>query len=215
MFGAAGSKMIGGEVALPGEIPFQVSLTYNNRFDCSGSIIGNFLILTAAACVMGKRPKHFRATAGVNNRTDFLDHNYNPDRNGNGTRQTRIPKYIYMHESYDVTDFENDVALIVLSEPFVFNSFIQKILLPEQGQQFQGNVTASGWGAMQVTGTVSEILMKASLPIVRNDECEGEYAKIGSAITDGMLCAGEAGRDACHGDSGGPGVCPVGNVPIL
>lgn len=192
-----------------------MSLTYNHRFECGGSIIDTFLIITAAHCVLGKTPKFFRVTAGEHNRTGFLTDPDYLDTRGNGTRQTRIPKYIYTHEAYNEASLENDVALMVLNEPFVFGSSIDKIELPEQDQQFQGFLTASGWGATEERGPVTAILQKARLPIVRIERCSMEYTKIGRVITNNMICAGQAGLDACEGDSGGPGFCEQDGARIL
>jgi len=42
------------------------------------------------------------------------------------------------------------------------------------------------------------------VPIVDQGDCEDVYP---GQIVDGMICAGEVGKDACQGDSGGPLVC--------
>ena len=42
------------------------------------------------------------------------------------------------------------------------------------------------------------------MPHVTTEVCGNDYASSGYTITDGMICAGEAGKDSCQGDSGGP-----------
>lgn len=199
----------------PNTVPFQVSLTYNDRFECGGSILSSSLILTAAHCVADKTPKYFRVTAGEHNRTGFhIDPNY-LNANGHGTRQTRIPKYIFIHEGYNDTTLENDIAIMLLTKSFVFGNSIQQVRLPENGQQFQGYLSASGWGAVAEGCPPSEVLRKVRLPIVSNEKCASSYNKTDDIVTNHMICAGQAGLDACQGDSGGPAICEDHSVKTL
>lgn len=214
------SRIVGGEVALRREFPYLVYLTYNGHFSCGGSIIDPYLILTAAHCVYGKKAHHLFVTAGDLSLTGLRTNPKYLQTTGNGTRQTRITKYIYIHEEYyeqaNYYDYKHDIALMVLGEPFVFRSSIQKIRLPErEDEDFTGYLTASGWGATLEEGSTSEILMKVRLPIVDNKKCTRAYKKVGSFVTGNMLCAGQAGHDACQGDSGGPGACEKGGDQIL
>lgn len=45
------NRIIGGEPALPGHFPYQVSIRKNNNHVCGGAIINPYFILTAATCV--------------------------------------------------------------------------------------------------------------------------------------------------------------------
>ena len=44
--------------------------------------------------------------------------------------------------------------------------------------------------------------MEVRVPHVPHTKCRVEYFPM--TITDGMICAGQHGRDSCQGDSGGP-----------
>ena len=44
--------------------------------------------------------------------------------------------------------------------------------------------------------------MEVEVPFVPHTTCLLEYFPY--SITDGMICAGESGKDSCQGDSGGP-----------
>ena len=57
---------------------------------------------------------------------------------------------------------------------------------------------------------VPEILMVAEVMIRDRGNCTQRFASRNYVVTDSMICAG-GGRDACHGDSGGPLTC-VRNV---
>ena len=54
---------------------------------------------------------------------------------------------------------------------------------------------------------IAEKLRKVTVPHVTTEVCSSDYASSGYTITEGMICAGEAGKDSCQGDSGGPYVC--------
>jgi len=60
------------------------------------------------------------------------------------------------------------------------------------------------------TGDWSAVLRQVVVPVVPQTDC-AQPAYYGSYVTENMLCAGYAagGRDACHGDSGGPLACRV------
>ena len=45
-------------------------------------------------------------------------------------------------------------------------------------------------------------LKEVEVPLVGHLTCRIEYFPY--SITDGMICAGETGKDSCQGDSGGP-----------
>uniref|UniRef100_A0A4W3IKV4 Peptidase S1 domain-containing protein n=1 Tax=Callorhinchus milii TaxID=7868 RepID=A0A4W3IKV4_CALMI len=56
---------------------------------------------------------------------------------------------------------------------------------------------------LSLTGPLSDLLMKAKVPLLSNDVCNDLYK---GRMQPSMLCAGflRGGVDACQGDSGGP-----------
>ena len=64
----------------------------------------------------------------------------------------------------------------------------------------------SGFGTLSSGGSLAQVLMQVSVPIVTESTCKTAY---GSSIHDSMVCAGlaQGGKDSCQGDSGGPLVC--------
>ena len=64
-------------------------------------------------------------------------------------------------------------------------------------------------------GSISNDLLKVEVPFVSTDDCNQSYNGNGYSITDGMICAGEKGKDSCQGDSGGPMVANVNGTSVL
>ena len=63
----------------------------------------------------------------------------------------------------------------------------------------------AGWGLTSGTGSGSDLLLSATVPIVSDAECASR-AQVSLAEAQAMVCAGyvEGGIDTCQGDSGGP-----------
>ena len=64
-------------------------------------------------------------------------------------------------------------------------------------------------------GSLSDKLKHVELPIVNNDECQENYKKYtrlanqSFVLHKSFVCAGgKRGEDTCHGDGGGPLMCP-------
>ena len=73
-----------------------------------------------------------------------------------------------------------------------------------------------GWGKIRHPGSSHPVLQQALLPVINSSYCQHKV-DLGPSwqrlnITHNMVCAGEEGsiKSGCHGDSGGPFVCPDG-----
>lgn len=124
-----------------------------------------------------------------------------------GTEQSVVLSQIIQHENYNGFTISNDIALLRLSSPLTFNTYVAPIALPAQGQAATGDCVVSGWGALTEGGSSPSILQKVTVPIVSDTECRAAYGE--SDVEDSMICAGvpEGGKDSCQGDSGGPMAC--------
>ncbi|XP_021965716.1 trypsin alpha-3 isoform X2 [Folsomia candida] len=97
--------------------------------------------------------------------------------------------------------YANDIALMRLSSPFTFGTYVRAANLPASGAGVSGNLVVCGWGTTSQGGSLSALLLKVTVPFVNTATCQQAY---GSQIVPGMICAGTGGRDSCQGDSGGP-----------
>lgn len=108
--------VLGGVGATPREFPFQIGLTYDDRFYCGGSILSAVFIITAAHCVHGLTPGRFKVTAGDLNRLTT-----------EGTEQVRQVSDIIVHPQYKRATLDNDLALVVLGEPLQLNAHVNRV----------------------------------------------------------------------------------------
>jgi len=196
------AKIVGGEPAEPGEFPWQVSLQLrgDNFHYCGGSVISPDFIVTAGHCVEGFTADEVDVVAGL-------------DRLSNDRNAQRIPAAeLVQHERFSYLTLRNDVAVIRLSSPLTLDqASVNAICLPSADLAAEGTAVVTGWGTTEEGGDVSDVLMKVSVPIVPDDQCDELY---GGGVYQSMICAGDVengGIDSCQGDSGGPFIVPGEN----
>lgn len=190
------TKIVGGENALKGEIPYIVSLRSKSYGHfCGGSLIAQNWILTAAHCVRGGTIDE--VWIGMLDQKDTA-----------GVEKIK-PAKIIAHEKYNSQTMENDFALIKLSQNSTFatvalNSL--EITIDDSMDAAPIMSMTAGWGATKESSyTLPNLLQKVSVPLVSTNNCNAVEAYNGD-ITDSMICAGykTGGKDSCQGDSGGP-----------
>nr|XP_048302227.1 transmembrane protease serine 11C [Myodes glareolus] len=189
----SGVKIVGGQDAEEGEWPWQASLQQNSVHRCGATLISNNWLITAAHCfTRDANPKGWKVSFGLLLSKPQIQRNV---------------KNIIIHENYSYPAHDNDIAVVHLSSPVLFESNIRRACLPEVTQKFPPNsdVVVTGWGTLKSDGESPNILQKGRVKIIDNKTCNSGKA-YGGVITPGMLCAGflEGSVDACQGDSGGP-----------
>ncbi|KAG7473711.1 hypothetical protein MATL_G00098720 [Megalops atlanticus] len=198
---AALSRVLGGEEAVPHSWPWQVRLSLGSKHICGGAIVRTTWVLTSAHCLYGLEREY----------TDLLtviagDHNLSTRE---PQEQRRTVRRITPHPHYNDSTLDNDVALLQLNTPLMFNEYVRSICLPRAGQEAPPShlCTVSGWGS-QIAGEQNKrMLQQLEVPVLGRSECESLYP---GRLTPTMLCAGfpqSEGQDTCMGDSGGPLVC--------
>uniref|UniRef100_A0A670YW96 Transmembrane serine protease 3 n=1 Tax=Pseudonaja textilis TaxID=8673 RepID=A0A670YW96_PSETE len=191
-------RIVGGNVSLPQQWPWQASLQFQGYHLCGGSVITRRWIVTAAHCVYDLYlPGAWSVHVGL---VILEESPVNPHL---------VDKIIY-HKNYKPKTMKNDIALIKLATPLALNGLIEPICLPNFGEHFpEGKMCwISGWGATEEGGDTSETMKYASVPLISNKVCNrGEV--YGGTVASSMLCAGflKGGIDTCQGDSGGPLAC--------
>jgi secreted trypsin-like serine protease len=203
----ADPRIVGGEDAIVGELPWQV-VVFPGPNLCGGTLIDDGWVLTAAHCVVDSNNVPLSA-ADV-----WIVVGEHDLGQTDGAEQERAVAEVIIHPAYDPNSSDNDIALLRLANPVVPGTGVGVIPLvfsPAQDALAAPDVLAmvSGWGATSEGGDSPNILQKVRLPLVSNATCNEAY---GGSITGNMLCAGlpEGGKDSCQGDSGGPLVVPDG-----
>ncbi|XP_072342598.1 transmembrane protease serine 5-like isoform X2 [Scyliorhinus torazame] len=194
--------IVGGQEAEMGSWPWQVTLYYNYKHTCGGSIIDHYWVITAAHCVHRlSNARNWLVYAGILDRQVILF---------SSVTSYAVEKIIY-NRNYDSDSHDYDIALMKLKKPIEFSNTVRAVCLPEYNQQVTPGKQCwiSGWGHAKANAyRVENILKEASVPVVSSERCNSSCMYNG-AITPRMVCAGykEGKVDACQGDSGGPLVC--------
>lgn len=189
------ARIVGGAQTTIQHFPWQVSMIYQSRHRCGGSVVSERFVLTAAHCTTGALASLMSIRAGSSN------------RNSGGV--VVAVKRIIQHPNYSGHGNDYDISLLSLMKSLDFSESIRAIRLPSAGETISpgSRVWVTGWGDTHESFGISPTFLHfTTLPIVDNHVCASAYARH-TPITTNMLCAGYyriGGRDACQGDSGGP-----------
>ncbi|XP_072273225.1 serine protease 33-like [Pyxicephalus adspersus] len=208
------SRVVGGSDATEGAWPWQVSLWFNSRAICGGSLISNRWVLSAAHCVQfSPTPSHYTVYLGV----------YKLDISHPNQVAVKVDK-IVANSQFDGVGGSGDISLLRMARAVTFTQYIQPICIPSPSMVFSPgmNCWVTGWGETQygVNLPFPRILQQVMVPLISRESCEQMY-RINAAyspsqpvIKSDQICAGyQAGRkDACLGDSGGPLVCEANGL---
>ncbi|XP_020779873.1 chymotrypsin-like protease CTRL-1 isoform X2 [Boleophthalmus pectinirostris] len=199
------TRIVGGENATAGHWPWQVSMHYKETHICGGTVISTQWVLTAAHCILSTSGSDYRLYFGKETQSGSNPHEVN-----------RSVSQIIVHPDYNSTTFQNDIALMKLSNPITYTDYIRPVCLAANSSLFYNNTKcwATGWGRLSKDEPLVgyDRLQEVQIPVIRNNLCSCYYSYVqDSNITSNMLCAGELGKGVCQGDSGGPLQCKQGS----
>ncbi|KAH8313404.1 hypothetical protein KR067_005432, partial [Drosophila pandora] len=203
-------KVSGGRPARQGSFPWMALLKYDiddpRPFRCSGSLITENHILTAAHCIV-QQPDVIAVRMG--------EHDLETERDCAVLGGTKVVCQEY--EDYEVEDIRvhpnyvhgqinYDIAVIKVKGIIRPKSHIKPICLPieEKSQELSYNQDfyIAGWGRTDKTDEPS-VLQKAIIQRKGLDECRQFYGN--DEVNDNHICAtGSELKHTCQGDSGGP-----------
>lgn len=201
-------RIVGGKPAQVGQFPWQVAIKHDNRINCGGIYIGGCWVLTAAHCVSAHKAHQYQIWTGLLNWII-----------PNSELIVELVNKIIIHENYNGTTYQNDIALIEMKKrPNQKQCDLPNSVpacLPWSPYLFQPNERCiiSGWGRDKDNQKVYS-LSWGEVNLLSN--CSKFYAN--RFYEKEMECAGtnDGSIDACKGDSGGPLVCKdINNVTYV
>ncbi|TRY92722.1 hypothetical protein DNTS_024811, partial [Danionella cerebrum] len=148
------SRIVGGAECPKGHCPWQVLLKYGQKGFCGGVIYNHLYILTAAHCLENLKLKFLKIVAG--------EHDLEVNE---GTEQTIAVAQMIPHPEYVPSTADNDIALLRLSEPIIFDAHAIPVCLPQRALAERelwavSMHTVSGWGKRSEDGPTSRILRR-------------------------------------------------------
>uniref|UniRef100_A0A3P8W5W3 coagulation factor Xa n=1 Tax=Cynoglossus semilaevis TaxID=244447 RepID=A0A3P8W5W3_CYNSE len=185
---ASMTRIVNGENCPPGECPWQALLLNEDDIGfCGGTILNEYIILTAAHCMNQSRYIYIKLGEFD---TLVVD----------GNEATHSIEAIVTHVRYKPETYHNDIALIKLTQTLQKSFTLSSQLLMRQPVGL-----VSGFGRLGEGQQASTILQRLALPYVDRQDCLDSTQ---FRISQRMFCAGyhTAPKDACQGDSGGPHV---------
>jgi len=193
----AGNRIVNGQAAADGSIPWQVLLymQFSGGWStCGGTLVGSKTVVTAAHCIQGA--SQVIVIPGTNSRNS-------------GTQISVTGAGIIPHENYNSNTLENDFGLVILPSDVTFSNDIAPACLPaDLTSSFNGVAgVISGWGKTCDSCDTATDLQVTDTTIKTGSECTpwGTYSWWNDAMnicvyteTNGVVA------NSCQGDSGGP-----------
>lgn len=160
-----------------------------NVFRSGGSLIHPKIVLTAAHNVQNIPVNKLFVRGGewdTQTENEMCKH------------EERFVERVITHEDFDDTNYQHDVSLIVLKEPFQLTPFINTVCLPPKNKSFNGQrCLSSGWGKTKFgrDERYQVFLKRIDLAIVDSKSCQELLRRtlLGEdfVLEKNFLCAGE------------------------
>ncbi|KAG5670673.1 hypothetical protein PVAND_000921 [Polypedilum vanderplanki] len=187
-------RIVGGVDNVLGQVPWAVSLRTLAGFHfCTGSVVSNWYVITAAHCVAGRAASTIHLVLG----RVTLDGLTGMNRQG---------FRVVTHPDYNVNTMQFDVSLVQVSVIITFSTTVQSIFV---GNSFIGEglpAKVSGWGSTsQEIGPTSNNLRTLDTTTISNESCRARHTEANAArITSSNLCTNNGfGEGFCQTGAGG------------
>lgn len=157
---------------------------------CGGALISDHWVLTAAHCAEAPSQAHFiRAGSTLCEK-------------GGDTKRV-VTKIIHPKYKKGIYIQDNDIALLKLRRPIEISAAQWLKISRRLVVSPMSIVSVSGWGALKEHSDHTPNLWAVEVQVHFDKTCKKSY---GNDFTSNMFCAGDAEKDTCEMDSGGPAV---------
>ncbi|XP_016160175.1 PREDICTED: acrosin-like [Ficedula albicollis] len=185
--------------AWPGIASVQVTMENGTWHMCTGALVSQRWVVTAASCFDGAGPVvEWKVVMGA---TDLAQPG--PEA------QVFQVKQILLHQDYVAATVTNNIALLELEQPVECSDYIQLGCVPDGSLAVPELKTCymAGWRAAPASGQCA-VLQEAKVRLMDAQLCNSSRW-YGGAVHPQDLCAGypRGGIDTCQGDVGAPLVC--------
>ncbi|XP_026134550.1 complement factor D [Carassius auratus] len=190
-----GECITGGKEAVAHSYPFMASLQWNGKHECGGFLISRQWVMSAAHCFQDGRTSDVKVVLGAHSLS-----------NAEGTKQTFKATAVYNHPDFQISNYDNDIALLKLDKPITESNAVKPVKFQREGgsdPEEDADVKTVGWGSLNNLGGRPDKLQELTIKVLERWRCgRGDY--YGTKFTNNMFCAAEKLKDTCDGDSGGP-----------
>ncbi|XP_032515171.2 trypsin, alkaline C-like [Danaus plexippus] len=211
------TRIVGGQISSIENSPYIASLLHGYfgiffSHQCGGTLLSNNAVLSAAHCFSDRSVSAWRVRLG-SSLTSL------------GGSEHEVSSLI-IHPDYAPRLILHNVAVVRLAKPTEFSDRINRAFIAGPNYILPDNtgLSASGWGANQFQGQISEVLHQVDVNLINQQSCVERYAKLKEIpgkenwpdVTPEMMCTGAlnvGNKGSCKGDEGGP-VIHGGNVVV-
>ncbi|KAH8390325.1 hypothetical protein KR200_012183, partial [Drosophila serrata] len=196
------NRIIGGSSVDIKEAPYQANIIVNGNPCCSGAIIGNKSILTAAGCVYGCSTSSVRVRVGSSS------------REGGGTL-ARVCG-INSHPQYSSDRYDNNLAILELCDRLNFTDSVKSINVTDKVPDDLSLAEVTGWGSTswwgswwdRIFGSLPDQLQVATVSFYNREQCaydlSGWFWVTDYGVSELTICTYSYNKAACSYDIGAP-----------
>ncbi|GJQ67968.1 hypothetical protein Trydic_g16722 [Trypoxylus dichotomus] len=200
--------IVGGQEVAKYEFPWVAAIYTGATTLCSGTIISPYHVVTVAHCFAN-------ADGSPKSKDKFIirvGKHYREPLPNESSAQIRNIKKLIIHDQYRGGDSSFDIALMEVSEAFMFTAEVQPICI-DWDSTYEDSVfvednkgIVTGWGYIEKKGPRSDVLRKIEVGLWNPSTCFHQlpYDFRIKYFTDDKFCAGyiNASKSICMGDAG-------------